>query len=216
MGEKQIEIRFEELSGEMEQINVEKDEFGIDRVDGESWEKWSTSVLNLLKISFGSNCVHYQNFKNIYDNFRRDKSLLGRARGVFSAAKKDYEGGYVLSLENTISGEVFGDFIGLAKQSLSDGYKDVAAVLSCAALEDALKRYARNNGIDDVADKVMQEVVSALKSKGLVKGAQKTMLDTMPKIRDYAMHANWSKITEADVGSVIGFVEQFLLSHFSD
>jgi hypothetical protein len=61
----------------------------------------------------------------------------------------------------------------------------------------------------------MQEVVSAIKANGLVKGAQKTLLDSMSKIRDYAMHANWDKITIQDVGSVIGFVEQFLLSHFS-
>jgi len=53
-----------------------------------------------------------------------------------------------------------------------------------------------------------------LKSKGLIGGAQKSLLDSMPKIRDYAMHANWNKITDADVSSVIGFVEQFLLSNF--
>ena len=45
--------------------------------------------------------------------------------------------------------------------------------------------------------------------------SQKTLLDTMPKIRDYAMHANWEKITQQDIGSVIGFVEQFLLANFS-
>ena len=61
----------------------------------------------------------------------------------------------------------------------------------------------------------MQEVVSALKSQGLVSGAQKTLLDTMPKIRDYAVHANWSKIQPEDVSSVIGFVEQFLITKFS-
>lgn len=70
------------------------------------------------------------------------------------------------------------------------------------------------NGLD-VSEKVMQEVLNALKSKELVGGAQKTPLDTMPKIRDYAMHANWGKITPQDVGSVLGFVEQFLLTKFS-
>ena len=55
----------------------------------------------------------------------------------------------------------------------------------------------------------------SLKAKGLVTGAHKSILDTMPKIRDYAMHANWSKISAHDVSSVIGFVEKFLLSEFS-
>ena len=214
--EERIDKRFEELTRRMEQVDVVRNASGVSRVNSEAWEGWSTSVLNLLEISFGPNSIHYQNFKNIYDNFRRSEEQLGSARGVFRAAKEDYEGGYVLSLQNTISGEVFGDFIDLAKQSLSEGHKDVAAVLACAALEDALKRYARSNGLDDVEDKAMQEVVNALKSKGLIKGAQKTLLDTMPKMRDYAMHANWDKLTAESVNSVIGFVEQFLLSHFSD
>ena len=108
----------------------------------------------------------------------------------------------------------FGDFIVLAKQSLAEGYKDVAAVLASAALEDSLKRYAIANGLS-VDDGSMTGVINALKSKGLVSGAQKSLLDAMPKIRNYAMHADWEKISEPDVNSIIGFVEQFLLNKFS-
>ena len=62
--------------------------------------------------------------------------------------------------------------------------------------------------------KVMQEVINALKAKGLVSGPQKSLLDSMPKVRDAAMHADWQRITSEDVGSVIGFVKQFLLKEF--
>jgi len=61
----------------------------------------------------------------------------------------------------------------------------------------------------------MSQVIGALKSQGLVQGAQKAMLDAMLKIRNKAMHAEWDKVSETEVGSVIGFVEQFLLKHFS-
>lgn len=61
----------------------------------------------------------------------------------------------------------------------------------------------------------MSDVVNALKSAGLVAGAQKAILDRMPTMRNYALHANWDKISEPEVGSVIGFVEQFLLTKFS-
>ena len=135
-------------------------------------------------------------------------------KGIFGAAKADYEGGYIFSMQALISGEIYGDFVALAMAALAEGAKDVAAVLACAALEDSLKRLALLNNLE-VSDKTMQDVVNALKAKGLVGGAQKTLLDTMPKIRDYAMHANWSKITPQDVGSVIGFVEQLLLVKFS-
>jgi hypothetical protein len=206
--DERIKKRFEELAKALKVSNI----YNV----RSAWHKWSTSVLNLLKAALGSDSEHYQGFKKACDN--EDDSMLVKiqaAQGIFESAKADYERGYVSSLENTVSGEVFGDFVNLAKQSLREGHKDVAAVLACAALEDALKRYARNNGLG-VEDKTMQEVVGALKSKRLVGGAQKTLLDTMPKIRDYAMHANWGKITAVDVNSVIGFVEQFLLEHFSD
>lgn len=37
----------------------------------------------------------------------------------------------------------------------------------------------------------------------------------MPKLRNFALHAQWDKLTEPDVNSIIGFVEQFLLNKFS-
>ncbi len=61
----------------------------------------------------------------------------------------------------------------------------------------------------------MQDVVNLLKSAGLVGSAQKTLLDAMPKLRNFALHAQWDKLTEPDVNSIIGFVEQFLLNKFS-
>ena len=101
----------------------------------------------------------------------------------------------------------------LAKNALANDEKDVAAVLACAALEDALKRYATLNGLD-VDGKEMQDVINALKAKGLVGGPQKSLLESMPKVRNAAMHPDWQRITAQDVGSVIGFVEQFLLTEF--
>lgn len=65
----------------------------------------------------------------------------------------------------------------------SEGHKDVAAVLACAALDDVLKGFAARHRID-TTDRSMQDVVNALKAKGLVGGAQKTLFGTMPKIRD--------------------------------
>jgi hypothetical protein len=70
------------------------------------------------------------------------------------------------------SGEVLGDFVSLARSALGEGYKDVAAVLACAALEDALKRFATSKGLA-VAGKELQEVVNALKSAGHVVGGPK-------------------------------------------
>lgn len=179
------------------------------------WQKWATSVQNLILAVFGETSPHYKNFLASYAKCDGDGSLVRTLKALFLSAKEDFEGGYVFDVDLRVSGEVFGDFVALARKALSEGNKDVAAVLACAALEDALKRYAQVNGLD-VDDKTMQEVVNSLKSKGLVAGAQKSLLEAMPRIRNLAMHADWSKISEPDVSSVIGFVEQFLLTKFSN
>jgi hypothetical protein len=179
------------------------------------WRGWATSVQSLLRAAFGESSEQYKNFSTASEKCRSTGGDVRALFHIFTSAKEDFEGGYVFNVELRVSGEVFGDFVVLAQKSLDEGHKDVAAVLACAALEDALKRFAAIKGID-TENKTMTEVVNALKSGGHVAGAQKTLLDRMPTIRNYALHANWDKISEPDVGSVIGFVEQFLLKNFSN
>ena len=206
--------RFEELQKESDSLPFELKHSGYGRyVPQERWRKWVTSCQNLIKAVFGAESPHYINFAEVLKKCVGDDYEIQALQGVFQSAKEDFEGGYVFNVDLRISGEVFGDFVVLAKQSLSEGHKDVAAVLASAALEDALKRYANAKGLS-IGDQTMQEVINALKSKRLVSGAQKSLLDAMPRIRNFAMHANWGKISEPDVNSIIGFVEQFLLTNF--
>lgn len=210
----QLIRRFEALEAELSSIKWRRSESsGSSYATGDEWRRWATSAMHLIHMAFGETSPHYANFKAVYDRCAGYDHDFAELKGVFLGASADYRGGYVISVETAISGEVLGDFVAMAKLALADGHKDVAAVLACAALEDTLKRFGRLNGVD-VDDKVLQEVVTALKSKGLVGGAQKALLEVMPKIRDFAMHANWSKIQDADVRSVLGFVEQFLLTKF--
>lgn len=214
MIKEKLSQRFAELQMQGTQIPGIPLQGGPNTVDGEKWRSWGTSAMNLIQAAFGEQSPHYQNFQKEYNTCGGWERDFREMRGVFLGAKADFDGGYVFHLEAAISGEIFGSFVVAAKHALAEKKKDVAAVLACAALEDALKRFARLEGLE-VGDQTMQSVVNALKSKGLVSGAHKSLLDTMPKIRDYAMHANWDKIQDADVSAVVGFVESFLLSKFS-
>ena len=206
--------RFGELSEHPKKFVYEKNGMASPYVPSGQWEGWATSAENLILAVYGGSAPHYSNFRAAYTNCTGYEDQINKLLSLFGSAKEDFEGGYVFNVEMRISGEIFGDFVALARQSLSEGQKDVAAVLACAALEDAIKRLAQSGGI--AADgKTMADLVNALKSAGLVAGAQKTLLDAMPRIRNMAMHAEWEKITEQDVGSVLGYVEQLLLSKFS-
>ena len=209
-----IARRFADLEVQVNALRARVEDGGFAKYNIAEWQQWATSAQNIILAAFGEDSPHFENFAAAYKTCRGWDNEVDALKGIFRGAKADYDGGFAFSVQAIISGEIYGDFVALAKTALAEGAKDVAAVLACAALEDALKRFALMNRLP-VSDKVMQEVVNALKARGLVGGAQKSLLDAMPKIRDYAMHANWDKINPQDVGSVIGFVEQLLLAKFS-
>jgi hypothetical protein len=184
--------------------------------DPQQFYAWAGSALNAIHGAFGADAAHSITFQtelaSVQNNLIWSRKLSAIV-GIFLGAKSDVDGGYFFDLQRSISGELFGNIVALAKGALSEGHHTVAAVLACAALEDALKRYAAANDLD-VTGKAMDEVVNALKSKGLVSGAQKALLGAMPRVRNHALHAEWDKITPQDAGSVLGFVEQFLLTNF--
>lgn len=118
-------------------------------VNNEMAAQWGTSCLHILKITFGDKSDYYINFAHNFKYFPSHHNVKP-AIGIMKAAFDDYSRGLVVDIREEIAGEIFQDFLGLAKRALEEGNKDVAAVLACSALEDALKRYAQKQGL--VAD----------------------------------------------------------------
>lgn len=207
--------RFQELEAKYNFIPFSHADSGYVYAKSGTWEGWATNAHHLIRAVFGDSSIHNTQFASSFQQCHGERHDIARLFAIFSAAKEDFEGGYLFNVELRISGEVFGDFVVLARKALGEGHKEVAAVLACAALEDALKRYAAVHQLP-VEGKAMADVVNTLKGAGLVAGAQKTLLDAMPRIRNMALHGEWAKLSEPDVSSVIGFVEQFLLSKFQE
>jgi hypothetical protein len=206
--------RFAELHYAAVSLQVTKDRSGVTWMENiTAWTQWATSAENLLRLSFGADSIHYRRFTKAIDAEGDASYLLDSCTGIFAAAESDFEGGYTFQIEKSIAGEIFADFNEAAKIALTTGYKDVAAVLACAALEDALKRLARFHGLA-VDEKEMTTVINALKTAGVIVGAEKKIFDSLPNIRNGALHARWDEVSDLQVRTVIGVVESILLKHF--
>src|SRR4029077_11176050 len=136
----------------------------------------------------------------------------GAATGIFAAAWDDYNRGFATTLDQRISGEIFGHLLNSANAALKEGYKGTAAVLAAAAFEDSLKKIGILHGVD-VVEKELQNLVNLLKARQILTGASGKIAGDFVKTRNAAMHAEWNRITPAEVGGLIGFVQQVI--HFS-
>lgn len=147
---------------------------------------------------------------------RIDKDVGELAEGTIKNLKAEIDAGFVGSLQRTVTGEVLTDFVALSRQALdhdkSDESKNVAAVLGAAAFEDTLRRLSSSHGIPHMEK--LADVLNELKDKKILQGAQVGIAGSYLNFRNSALHAQWDRIDRAGVASVLGFVEQLLLSHF--
>jgi len=191
------------------QVNHDSDYYERCRVGSEL----TYGTLHLLESVYGPNSQKCQTFRKETEKAHSDYATIQASKGVLNTIKNELTLGLVGNIELQVQGGVFGDFITSARESLDES-KDVAAVLVSAALEDTLKRFALQNSLD-VAEADMPKVINALKTKGLLKGPQASVVQSYVKLRNKAFHAEWDKIEKETVNSAISFTETFLLEHFS-
>src|ERR1700733_7237843 len=106
-------------------------------VDNEAFTSWKLKVRNLLANSCGKTSEHYQYFveKEQARAGETNSVIFKRLRGIFAAAKEDYEGGYIVSARQLMQAEVFSSELDQATELLTKGYYAAAAVIAGVVLE---------------------------------------------------------------------------------
>ena len=172
----------------------------------------SLATTNIFTTIYGAGSPQLDMVKEAQEQ-KRNAILVHVLYGYLRELKETIRGGLVVNIQSEARGEALGDFLILARESLDAEQKDVAAVLACAALEDALKRCANDRGLN-VQDKNMNEVVNALKADGVIRRNQGALLSAFVKLRNDALHARWAAIDTTGVTSIIAFTEEFLAKQF--
>src|ERR1051326_3759212 len=173
---------------------------------------WRTRAITALSDIVGQDHPYTKEFPKACESTAQ---VVDRDAGVaiLKSLRDDIDAGYLRSLSNLISGEVFSDFLDMAQHLLDQGYKDPAASLTGAVLEDGLRRIADNNDIT-VTDR---DDLSSLRDKC----AQKQVFDNLVRqqitawttLRNSADHGKFDQYTAQQVGSMISDVRSFLASN---
>lgn len=124
-------------------------------VDSDLFAEWRTQSLVLLSQCLGADHGYTRSFEE-----RTEKpsvpSSVKSGMGVLRAASEDLVNGYLFGTRSLIEAEVFSDFLEIAQHLLDSGYKDPAASLAGAVLEDGLRRvcsaasvpFKKSDGLD--------------------------------------------------------------------
>lgn len=135
-------------------------------------------------------------------------------KGVLNAIKLEIEDGFILSLRDLVSAEVFSDFIEMAEYFLKEKYKDAAAVIIGSVLENRLRSLMSANNLDLIDQKGKHKRANTLNDelyKADVYGKldQKNITSWL-ELRNLAAHGNYDQYEQDQVELMLSYVRDFI------
>ncbi len=207
--DKNVLKRFDELliKAQLVERTISTSNRGHRFVGSEKFQEWATSAMNLLQRIFGVESVHYSNFNTQYSKFEGYAGSFEMCKGIFTAAKEDYEGGYLFNLKSLLSAEVIDNVLEQAEELLKSGYKDPACVAAGVALETTLRQLCDKKNIPNgKLDKMNADLYKA----GVYNVGMQKQITAWADRRNNAAHGKWDQYSEADVRDMIQGINRFI------
>jgi hypothetical protein len=180
-------------------------------------------AVSMLAALYGPQSVQLQTLNRRIDLCKPEGFLtvqdlrMQQALDSIQSTVIEIENGLIANLRPQVRGNSWPSLIALGKEILSDSAepaKNVSAVLIAAAFEDLVRRMGTElAGVVGRPD--LQDVLTALKTAGVLKGGEVGTAQSYLKFRNNSLHADWAKVQGSQVQSCIAFIETLLLRHFS-
>jgi hypothetical protein len=210
---KAIVDRFDELITEGHRLwnEFKNNDKGI-IMDIISFTQWSTSSLNLLdKLSINTNRFVRQ-FEIWAIGGPGRQMNIGASLGILLSAKDEYLKGMAVDYHLSVSSSVFSGILDEALYLLEKKYLRASAVLFGAALEEALKTYAKANSIELGPKETLTPLIDKMKKNDvqLITEFEAKNLQAIANMRNDAAHGGNFIYTEKQVKESYQKVEELL------
>lgn len=179
-------------------------------IDRELFEEWAASALHLLQRVFGNDSSHYALFHQRYTKFVGWKNEFDSCKGIFNAAKEDFEGGYLFNVKSLVSAEILDDALEQAEELMKSGYKDAACVIAGIVLETSIKQICTR---ESIAHSKLDKMNVDLCKAGTYNVGMQKQITAWADRRNNAAHGNWNAYTIADVEDIIRGVRRFMAEY---
>jgi hypothetical protein len=184
---------------------------GFPTLNSERFTEWKTQVLNFFINLLGNEHVYTKSFESEVQ--RSYENHVGKGIGILKAVKEDVIGGYLINIKTLISAEIFANFIEMAEHLIEDDYKDAAALLCGAALENGLKKIAEKNNIKLKQDENLNSLNKKCSDANLYNRLVQKRIHIWIDIRNNSAHGNFKDYSKEDVLEMIKGVRDFLIEY---
>lgn len=136
--------------------------------------------------------------------------------GVLMALRREYELGYLQSVEELIHGDTYASFLDMATHLQASGYKDPAAVVAGSTLEQHLRElWNRHQIIIEVGGRPTKaDTMNAdLTKAGIYTKLDQKSVTSWLGLRNDAAHGNYNNYTAQQVKLLIDSVRDFITRH---
>ena len=187
---------------------------GFPTLDPGACAEWRTQSLALLTNLLGAKHVYVTSFEQATDDGGYTGSVEAGV-GILKAVGEDLQDGYLTNVETLVSAEVFTDFLEMARHLVDRGYKDPAASLCGAVLEEGLRRIAVNRGVKVRGGDGLNSLNQKLATAGVYTRLIQKRLAVWTDVRNAADHGKFSECSKEDVTDMHKGVSSFLAQHLT-
>lgn len=149
-------------------------------------------------------------FSTMHSNYHAHVAQLV---GIFKGVQNDVRTGMLSDVRGLLRAEIFADFLEMAEHLLEQGYKDSAAVLLGAVLEDALRKVAESRGIPTTGINgralTLDPVNTALAKSGVYSPLIQKQITSWANLRNSAAHGRFDEYDKDQVHHMLFFVQKF-------
>ena len=170
---------------------------------------WRTQAISALQALIGEDNIYSIEFQEQATYQNGPYAGLELLRRLHC----DIQNRYLRKTINIISAEVFDDFLAMGEHLLAEGYKDPAASLTGAVLEDGLRRIARNNEIAVTDRDNLLSLRDKCVNKKIFNNLVRQQIGAWTTLRNLADHGKFDEYTNEQVRSMISDIRSFLAAH---
>ncbi len=186
---------------------------------------WITRLGELIRKLYGKNSQYFDNYNaaisidGFYDIRRNWHKHISPVQGFAKAVKHDIETGLLVDIKGLLQADLFSDFLEMSEHLLNEGYKDAAAVIIGAVLEDGLRKLCNKNGIETIKPNGSPMTIDFLNielaKKNVYKKLTQKQITSWAHIRNKAAHGEYEEYTKEEVKMMLLYVQSFADEHLS-